>query len=78
MASKMRWDSLTNPRNLVTAYVSEDGNWMVRPVLESEGVKVVGWEVVDLSLGTGTFRTPQAAWQHVENRIDHEINQERE
>jgi hypothetical protein len=69
MAAKMRWDSLTNPRNLVTAYVSEDGNWLVRPVLETEGVKVVGWEVVDLSGGNGTFRTPQAAWQHVESKL---------
>ncbi len=74
MAAKMRWDSLTNPRNLVTAYVSEDGNWMVRPVLESEGVKVVGWEVVDLSTGSGSFRTPQAAWQHVENKLDQEAS----
>ena len=74
MAAKMRWDSLTNPRNLVTAYVSEDGNWMVRPVLETEGVKVVGWEVLDLSQGSASFRTPQAAWQHVENRLDQEAS----
>ena len=67
----MRWDSLTNPRNLVMSYVSEDGNWMVRPVLETEGVKVIGWEVIELcSGGDRAFRTPQAAWASVENVLD--------
>lgn len=64
----MRWDSLSNPRNLVAVYVSEDGNWLVRPVLETEGVKVIGWELVDLTKGSGStrFKTPQMAWSHVE------------
>ena len=75
MAAKMRWDSLTNPRNLVTAYVSEDGNWMVRPVLETEGVKVVGWEVIELCSGEDQpFRTPQAAWASVESEVSSRNN----
>jgi len=70
VAAKMRWDSLTNPKNLVSTYVSEDGNWLVRPVLETEGVKVIGWEVVELSSGDGLYRTPQAAWAHVEEEVE--------